>query len=46
MFDWHSLISGDVETVHLSGISVYGRIFSDDEVNEEEIDLHIINWVE
>ncbi|BBB23167.1 conserved hypothetical protein [Abyssogena phaseoliformis symbiont OG214] len=45
LFDWHPLISGDVETVHLAGISVRGRTFSDDEVNEKEIDLHIINWV-
>jgi hypothetical protein len=31
--------------VHLSGVSIRGRTFLGSEVDEYEIDLHIIDWV-
>ncbi|MGY8896183.1 MAG: YcgN family cysteine cluster protein [Gammaproteobacteria bacterium] len=45
LFDWHPLISKDPQSVHLAGISVRGRTFSDDKINEDEIELHIVDWV-
>ncbi len=44
--DWHPLVSGDGSSVHLAGISVRGRTFSDDEVSEQDFHTHVITWVD
>ncbi len=41
---WHPLISGDPETVHRAGISVRGRIVSETEVSEEELEDRLVDW--
>lgn len=43
--DWHPLRSGDPETVHRSGVSVQGKVMSEDSVPEEDWEEHIIHWV-
>lgn len=40
LLPWHPLISGDPETVHSAGISVRGRVISEDEAGS--LDEHII----
>ena len=45
LFDWHPLISGDKNSVHLAGISIRGRAFRDDKIASKEMYKHIITWV-
>lgn len=44
--EWHYLVSGDRESVHLAGISVRGRTVSDEFVHPDGYDEHVVNWVE
>lgn len=46
LFDWHPLISGSDESVHRAGISVKGRVYAEDQVNEEDLEDYIVHWVE
>jgi uncharacterized cysteine cluster protein YcgN (CxxCxxCC family) len=43
---WHPLISGDPETVHEAGISVRGRTVSESIVRTEQLEDHIISWID
>ncbi len=38
---WHPLVSGDPQTVHLSGASVKGKAISEKSVPEDELEDHI-----
>lgn len=42
---WHPLISGDAETVVRAGISVRGRVLSEEHVPSEGIVEHEIRWI-
>jgi uncharacterized protein len=44
--DWHPLISGDAGTVRQAGISVAGRVVSEQLVHEDDWEEHIIHWIE
>ncbi len=43
---WHPLISGNRQSVIDAGQSVIGRVISESEVAEEDLEEHIIYWVE
>jgi uncharacterized cysteine cluster protein YcgN (CxxCxxCC family) len=40
---WHPLISGSLASVHEAGISVRGRVISEDDA--DDLHLHITDWV-
>jgi uncharacterized cysteine cluster protein YcgN (CxxCxxCC family) len=44
--DWHPLVSGDADSVHAAGISIRGRILSEEAVHPDGLDEHIVRWVE
>ena len=44
--DWHPLISGTQDSVHKAGISVKGRVLSEEYVHPDGFEEHIVHWVE
>lgn len=44
--EWHPLVSGNAESVHLAQVSIRGRSVSDEFVHPEGFEEHIIQWVE
>lgn len=43
---WHPLVSGSSDTVHEAGVSVRGRVLSEEYVHPDGFEEHIIHWVE
>lgn len=43
---WHPLVSGDPDTVHIAGISVRDNVIHESEVNESDLEDHIIHWID
>ena len=41
---WHPLETGDPESTHRAGMSVRGRIFSEETVADEDYPNHIVDW--
>lgn len=46
LHDWHPLISGDPGSVHAAGISVRGRVVSEEFVHPDALADHVIRWME
>lgn len=44
--EWHPLVSGSDQSVHLAGVSIRGRAISDEYVHPDGFDEHIVRWVE
>ena len=43
---WHPLLSGDRRSVQQAGVSVAGRVVSEQLIPEDDWEEHIIHWVE
>ena len=43
--DWHPLVSGDPESVHIAGISVRGKVVSEEYIHPDQLPEHMISWV-
>ncbi|ACR12530.1 conserved hypothetical protein [Teredinibacter turnerae T7901] len=44
--EWHPLISGTAERMHELGQSVRGRVVSESEVQPDDLEDHVVFWVE
>ncbi len=42
---WHPLVSGDRQTVIDAGISVLGKVISENHVHEDDLENHVVVWV-
>ncbi|MDX2465164.1 MAG: YcgN family cysteine cluster protein [Porticoccus sp.] len=42
---WHPLISGDSKSIHASGMSVRGKVVTEQAVRPEDMEEYIISWV-
>lgn len=43
---WHPLLSGRIESVHEAGIGVAGWVVSEAGVDENDLEEHIIHWID
>ncbi len=46
LYPWHPLISGSPNSVHEAGISVRGKVISELFVHGDDLEDHIVRWVE
>ena len=42
--EWHPLVSGNADSVHLAGISVRGRVYQQAEINDDDLEDHVVDW--
>jgi len=42
---WHPLVSGESGSVYSAGMSVRGRVVSEEEVASEDWPEHVVDWV-
>ena len=44
--EWHHWVTGSKDTLHSYGASLQGRVISELHVHDEDIEDHIIQWVD
>jgi uncharacterized protein len=45
LLPWHPLVSGESGSVHSAGMSVRGRVVSEEDVESEDWPEHVVDWV-
>jgi len=46
LYPWHPLVSGNPDSVHRAGISVRGVVISETKVKPDDLEDHVIHWIE
>jgi len=41
---WHPLISGDRKSVLMAGVSIKGKVVSEDDIDPNDLEDMIVNW--
>ncbi len=41
---WHPLVSGDPDTVRYAGVSVFGKVVGEDQVDLEDLEDMVVDW--
>jgi uncharacterized cysteine cluster protein YcgN (CxxCxxCC family) len=44
LYEWHPLVSGRKASVHEAGISVRGRVVSEDGMSNDEMEARLVKW--
>jgi uncharacterized cysteine cluster protein YcgN (CxxCxxCC family) len=44
--EWHHLVTGSLETLHSYGASLQGKVVSELHVHDDDIEEHIVQWVD
>lgn len=44
--DWHPLVSDDPHSVRRAGVSVHGRVLSEEDVPQEALEDYILHWID
>lgn len=42
---WHPLVSGDSDTVKEAGISICGKVVSEEYIHPDQLQDHIVDWI-
>ena len=42
---WHPLVSGSKQSVIDANVSVYGRVISENQLGDDDLEDHVITWV-
>ncbi len=43
--EWHPLISGDPHSVHEAGVSIRGKVVSEEGISSDELEDYIVDWI-
>ncbi len=44
LFTWHPLLSGDAQSVHTAGISVRGKVISEQDIDMQKLEDYVVEW--
>jgi len=46
LFDWHPLVSGNPDSVKEAGIAITDKVVSEKYVHPDELDEHLVHWLD